>query len=92
MRDDLKEQTKADESYNEQSAENKYDINDFMTKNYPTMKRFTLSDVQKKYKTSFGLFVKQDELTSMIESSGRFKITSSKKVICKQKMRGKQKI
>lgn len=80
MRDDLKEQTKADEEYKEQPAENKYNIDSFMTKNYPTMERFTLSDVQKKYKTSFGLFVKQDELASMIEKTGRFNITSSKNV------------
>ena len=80
MRDDLKEQMEADEAFKDQPAENKFDINSFMTKNYPTLERFTLSDVQKKYKASFGLFVKQDELASMIESTGRFRISASKNV------------
>ncbi|WP_334087014.1 DUF3839 domain-containing protein [Helicobacter typhlonius] len=80
MRDDLKEQTEADEAFNEQPAENKFDIDSFMTKNYPTIERFTLSDVQKKYKTTFGLFVKQDELAAMIEKTGKFRISSSKNV------------
>ena len=57
MRDDLKEQMEA-EGFKDQPSENKYDIDSFMTKNYPTMERFTLSDVQKKYKSAFGLFVK----------------------------------
>ena len=80
MREDLKEQMEADEAFKDQPAENKFDINSFMTKNYPTIERFTLSDVQKKYKASFGLFVKQDELASMIESTGRFRISASKNV------------
>lgn len=72
MRAYLKKQIEADEVYKDQTAENKYDIDSFMKKNYLT--------IHNKYKSSFGLFVKQDELSSMIEVTGRFKITASKNV------------
>ena len=68
----LKKQIEADDVYKDQTTENRYDIDSFMKKNYPT--------IHKKYKSSFGLFVKQDELSSMIEATGRFKITASKNV------------
>lgn len=75
MRDALKEQMEADEVYRDQPAENKFDINSFMTKNYPTMNKFELSDVQDKYKKTFGISIKQADLKQMIESTNRFKIT-----------------
>ena len=75
MREDLKEQMEADEAFKDQPAENKFDINSFMTKNYPTMNKFELSDVQDKYKKTFGITIKQSDLKQMIESTNRFKIT-----------------
>ena len=80
MRNDLHEQLVIDESFNEQPAEKKFDIDEFMNKNYPTMKRIPLSDIQKRYKAVFNLFIKQDELISLIESTKRFKVTASHNV------------
>ena len=75
MRDDFREQLEADEEFNNQPAESKFDINSFMLKNYPTINKFELSDVQDKYKKTFGMTIKQTDLKQMIESTKRFKIT-----------------
>lgn len=78
MRNDFKEQQQIDKQFKDQPGEMKYDIDKFMNENYPTIKRIPLSDVQERYKAVFGLFVKQDDLTTMIESTKRFNITNTK--------------
>ena len=80
MRNDLREQLAIDESFNEQPAEMRFDIDEFMNKNYPTIRKFPLSDAQKRYKAVFGLFIKQDDLAQMIESTKRFKVSASHNV------------
>ena len=80
MRNELSEQMKINEEFIDKPIEEKYSINDFLSKNYPTADRFLLSDVKEKFKATFKLTKTFDQLISLIESTGKFKITRSKNV------------
>lgn len=80
MRDELKEQQMIDEEYKDKPAEDEYNIDEFMNKNYPSIDRFPLSDVKEKYKATFKLSITYDKLIQLIESTGKFKITNCKRV------------
>ena len=77
MRDELDEQNKIDESYAEQTGENKYDMKEFMNKNYPTINRFLLKDVQQKFKSTFKINLTFEQLKERLEQTGMFKISNS---------------
>ena len=80
MREELREQEEIDSAYIDTADETRYDIRAFMTKNYPTINRFPLSDVQKKYKATFKLNITLSELEQQIEQTGLFTITRSHNV------------
>ena len=76
MREELKEQQEIEQQYVEQSDENKYDIKEFLQKNYPSIDRFLLKDVQTKYKSTFKINLTFDELKKKIEETGLFTISN----------------
>lgn len=80
MREELREQEEIDSAYVDTADETRYDIRAFMTNNYPTINRFPLSDVQKKYKATFKLNITLSELEQQIEQTGLFTITRSHNV------------
>lgn len=77
MRDELNEQKQINEEYIEKPAEEKFDMKEFLIKNYPTIDRFELSDVKEKYKKTFGKVVKYDDLIKLVEETKQFKVTRS---------------
>ena len=76
MRDELRIQNELDEEYVNKPAEKEYDMEEFLQKNYPTLGRFPLSDVKKKYFATFKINLTHEELTEKIEKTGKFKITN----------------
>ena len=76
MREELKEQQEIDQQYMETPDENKYDMKWFLQKNYPTIDRFLLKDVQTKYKATFKINLTFDELKKRIEETGLFTISN----------------
>ena len=81
MREELDEQNRINDQYIAKPDENKYDIKEFMNKNYPTVDRFLLKDVQLKYKATFKMHLTFDQLKDQIEQTGMFKITNSHNII-----------
>ena len=77
MREELKEERELAESLNEEIGEEKYSIDSFMKKHFPTVERVLLKDVCDKYKTVTGvhktLAQMKDELDPL-----RFKVTNCK--------------
>ena len=57
-------------------AESKYDIREFLMKNYQTIDRVPLRDVKERYKQEFNVSLKFSDLTDKIESTKLFKITN----------------
>lgn len=57
-------------------AESKYDINEFLMKNYQTVDRVPLRDVKERYKQEFNVSLKFSDLIEKIESTKLFKITN----------------
>ena len=57
-------------------AESKYDINEFLMKNYQTVDRVPLRDVKERYKQEFSVSLKFSDLIEKIESTKLFKITN----------------
>lgn len=78
MREELSEQVAIDEEFTEKPAEEKYSMKEFLTKNYPTIDRFELSDVKAKYKQTFGICRTLSELKKLVEETKMFKVTNSK--------------
>ena len=76
MREELREQEEIDSAYADTADETRYDIRAFMSKNYPTINRFPLSDVQKKYKATFKINITLSEFEQQIEQTGKFRITN----------------
>ena len=76
LRDRLKQQRIIDEQYINTPDEDKFNIREFMTKNYPTIKRFPLTDVQQKYKATYKINIPLDELKIMVENTGLFTVTN----------------
>ncbi|KAK8837127.1 hypothetical protein M9Y10_037182 [Tritrichomonas musculus] len=76
MREELKEQQEIDQQYEETPDENKYDMKWFLQKNYPSIDRFLLKDVQTKYKATFKINLTYDELKKKIEETGMFTISN----------------
>ena len=48
----------------------------FLQKNYPSIDRFLLKDVQSKYRTIFKISLSYDELKKKIEETGLFSISN----------------
>ena len=57
-------------------AESKYDIKEFLMKNYQTVDRVPLRDVKERYKQEFNGCLKFSDLIEKIESTKLFKITN----------------
>lgn len=57
-------------------SESKYDINEFLMKNYPTIDKVPLKVVKERYKQEFNINLKYSELTEKIESTNLFKVTN----------------
>ncbi|KAK8853685.1 hypothetical protein M9Y10_017246 [Tritrichomonas musculus] len=76
MREELKEQQEIEQQYIETPDENKYDMKWFLQKNYPSIDRFLLKDVQTKYKATFKINLTFDELRKKIEETGLFYISN----------------
>lgn len=57
-------------------AESKYDIREFLMKNYQTVDRVPLRDVKDRYKQEFNVSLKFADLIEKIESTKLFKITN----------------
>ena len=57
-------------------ADSKYDMKEFLMKNYPTVDRVPLRDVKDRYKQEFGISLKFADLIEKIESTKLFKITN----------------
>ena len=74
MREELKEQQEIDKQF---TGEFKYDIKEFLQKNYPSIDRFLLKDVQTKYKTAFNIHFTFEELKKKIEETGLFTVSNT---------------
>ena len=66
------EQDEIDRSF----GESKYNLTEFMDKNYPRIDRFLLKDVQEKFQQTFKIRKTFDQLTQEIEATGKFKVTN----------------
>ena len=51
-------------------------MKEFLLKNYPSIDRFLLKDVQTKYKSTFKINLTFDELKRKIEETGLFTISN----------------
>ena len=76
MREEQREQQEIDKQYIEMPDENRYDMKEFLLKNYPSIDRFLLKDVQNKYKSTFKINLTFDELKRKIEETGLFTISN----------------
>ena len=76
MREELAEQKAIDAKYEATPGEEKYDIKQFLSENYPTINRFPLKDVKDRYKATFKLSISMDELQQRIEGTGLFAVTN----------------
>lgn len=67
---------KRKEQANNVIIEDKYQIKDFMIKNYPTVERVPLSDICNDYKETFGLKLTQTDMKTKLEETGLYKVTA----------------
>ena len=56
--------------------EKRYDVYEFLMKNYPTIDKVPLSDVKKRYKAEFGVNLKLDDLGDKVSKTKLFKISN----------------
>ena len=61
-------------------AEDDFNFDAFMTKHYETTERIPLSHIKDAYKSCFGINAKLDELKSLLENTGRYKVTRCKNI------------
>ena len=76
MREELKEQQEIDQQYIEAPDENRYNMQEFLQKNYPSIDRFLLKDVQTKYKDTFRINLTFNELKKKIEETNLFVVSN----------------
>ena len=60
----------------ENLGEDKFNVENFMTKHYPTVERVPMSDVCKKYKEVMGITMKQEDMKQHLEDTGKYKVTN----------------
>ena len=77
MREELAEQREIDAKYESAPDEEKYNMKEFLTKNYPTVNRFLLRDVKDKFKATFKINISMEQLQQQIVDTGMFTITNS---------------
>ena len=75
MREELREERELAESLNEEIGEDKYSIDSFMKKHFPTVERVLLKDVCDKYKEVTGVHKTLTQMKYDLEPLG-FKVTN----------------
>ena len=79
MRQELKEERELTEALNSEVAEDKYSVDTFMKKHYPSIERVLLKDVCNKYKEVYGIHKTLTQMKDELEPLG-FKITCCKRI------------
>ena len=79
MRQELREERELAEALNNEVAEDKYSVDTFMKKHYPSIERVLLKDICNKYKEVFGIHKTLLQMREELEPLG-FKITCCKRI------------
>ena len=79
MRQELKEERELTEALNSEVAEDKYSVDTFMKKHFPSIERVLLKDVCNKYKEVYGIHKTLTQMKDELEPLG-FKITCCKRI------------